>query len=231
MVGSSYAFTRPVRGLTGLLQSIPSSMFGVGRHAGVRSFCFLRCRSTAFEPSYPCMRLTSGIFAVIRLFPTRGAAADGQVCSGRLGGRSTAFGSISPHTRRSVGFTGKICVSPMLSPTVSVPCHSPLPLPLQFFFLPCSSGFSYVFWACFVSRLQSARVLGCFSWAWVCGFFFFRVVRVFLWALGGLMGWGALGAVGCLLGVLTFNCFLGLLWVLCCGFLSLFGLFGFCFVG
>jgi hypothetical protein len=40
------------------------------------------------------------------------------------------------------------------------------------FFFPCSSGFSFVFWVCFLFQLLSARVLGVSRGFWVCGCFF-----------------------------------------------------------
>jgi hypothetical protein len=70
----------------------------------------------------------------------------------------------------------------------------------------------------------SWRVLG----LWV----FWRVVRVFLWVLGDLLGWGVFGAG---LGVWWgFNCFLGFRFHVGFGCYECFGpcgFFGFCFVG
>jgi hypothetical protein len=77
--------------------------------------------------------------------------------------RSTVFGTFSPRTRLSDGFSGKFCTAP-----VQVAPHATT---IVVFFFPVALTFPLYFGFAFLFQLMSARVLGVSRGFWVCGFF------------------------------------------------------------
>jgi hypothetical protein len=217
VVVSSFALTRPACGLIGLFLVFSVDVVSVDGRCpvcvAVWFICILGCRSRVFGIS-PCMCLTGVSSPCFGFSPP---SAQLWVAATRRGSARVDEGVYEVWELDLRCLRPLHCARdpPMASPSLRWLLRHVLRRRL-FLFFSCSSGFSFVFRVCLVFWVCFSCVSGllCILGLWV---LFGRVVRVFLWVLGGLLGWGAFEVgLGVLWGLLMF---FGL-WV-SCGFLVL----------